>query len=191
MNCPHCGHTRTKVTDSRDWDQAIRRRRQCLACDQRYTTLERAELGALLVVKKNGNRQEFDREKVLIGVRKACQKRPIPSDRMEALIDSVEQAVQAQGKTEVPVSLIGELVMGQLRELDHLAYLRFASVYRSFSTVDDLKNELAALEEGWQRPDVPEQQMPLLPDSGLRRGQAKLLRVRRATHSREIPQVRS
>ena len=191
MNCPHCGYTRTKVTDSRDWDQAIRRRRQCLACDQRYTTLERAELGALLVVKKNGNRQEFDREKMLTGVRKACQKRPIPSDRMETLIDNVEEAVQAQGRTEVPASFIGELVMGQLRELDHLAYLRFASVYRSFSTVDDLKNELAALEEGWQRPDVPEQQMPLLPDSGPRRGQAKLLRVRRSTHSRVMPQVRS
>src|SRR3989304_3710232 len=108
MNCPFCGHPETKVVDSRDWAEGIRRRRECLACGQRFTTVERAELGGLLVVKKDGRREEFSREKALAGVRKACEKRPIPSGAIEALADEVERAVYALGKAEVPTTYIGD-----------------------------------------------------------------------------------
>ena len=182
MNCPFCGHSETKVVDSRDWPASggIRRRRQCLACDRRFTTVERAELGSLLVVKKDGRREAYARDKVLSGVRRACEKRPIPSGAVEALADEVEQAVYGLGKAEVPTSFIGELVMERLRELDHIAYIRFASVYRAFADVEELKAELAALEAGWQSPGVPRDQLALLPE--VRRPQRsgpRLLRVRR------------
>ena len=154
MNCSHCGHNQTKVIDSRDWEQGIRRRRECLSCMQRFTTVEGVVLNELLVVKKDGTREEFDLNKILIGLRKACEKRPIPSGAIETMGDSIEQAVHAQGKTEIPTSVVGELVMDYLKKMDHIAYIRFASVYRSFADVSDLKRELDALEAGWQKVDV-------------------------------------
>ena len=190
MNCPYCDHNETKVVDSRDWEGGIRRRRQCLACDRRYTTVERAELGGVLVVKKDGRREEFSRDNILSGTRKACEKRPIPSGAIEALADEVERAVYAQGRAEVPASFIGELMMERLRELDQIAYIRFASVYRAFADVDDLKQELAALEAGWQRPGVPESQMALLPEAKPERSQPKLLRVRRSRAAEEPRRAR-
>ncbi len=177
MNCPFCGHPDSKVVDSRDWAEGIRRRRECLACGRRFTTVERAELGSLLVVKKDGRREEFSREKVLAGVRKACEKRPIPSGAIDALADEVERAVYALGKAEVPTSYIGDLVMERLRELDRIAYIRFASVYRAFADVDE--RELEALKAGWPRPEVPPAQMPLLPEVRPRPARPRLLRVRR------------
>ena len=190
MNCPHCSHSQTKVVDSRDWEEGIRRRRHCLSCEQRFTTVEQAKLGGVLVVKKDGTRQDFNLDKVLSGIRKACEKRSIPSGAVEALADSVEQVISAQGKTELPTSAIGELVMERLRELDQIAYIRFASVYRAFEDVDDLKRELVALEAGWQRANVPDGQLALLPESKLAPERPKLLRVRRPRLEEETPQTR-
>lgn len=164
MNCPFCGQADTKVTDSRPDSDGIRRRRECLACGQRFTTVERAELGGVSLVKKDGRREEFDRGKIIAGVRKACEKRPIPSGAIEALADDVEKAVVAMNKPELPSSIVGEMVMERLRALDHIAYIRFASVYRAFADVDELERELTALRTGWQRADVPRDQLPLLPD---------------------------
>jgi transcriptional repressor NrdR len=164
MNCPFCGQADTKVTDSRPDADGIRRRRECLACGQRFSTVERAELGGVSLVKKDGRREEFDRGKIIAGVRKACEKRPIPSGAIEALADDVEKAVLAMNRPEVPSSVVGEMVMERLRALDHIAYIRFASVYRAFADVDELERELAALRAGWQRSDVPRDQLPLLPD---------------------------
>jgi len=166
MNCPYCGFEDSKVIDSRASEGGIRRRRQCLACGQRFSTIERTELGVLLVAKKDGRREEFSRDKVLLGVRRACEKRPIPLGAIEALVDEVEERAHALGKAEVPTRFIGELVMERLRDLDDVAYIRFASVYRAFRDVEDLKEELAALERG-RTPTTDSQQLPLLPAEAL------------------------
>jgi transcriptional repressor NrdR len=180
MNCPFCSNADTKVTDSRPEQDGIRRRRECLACGQRFTTLERVELGGVALLKKDGRRESFDRAKIIAGVRKACDKRPIPSGAVEALADEVEQAVFAMNRAEVPSSVVGELVMERLKALDHIAYIRFASVYRAFADVEELEQELAALKAGWRRPDVPPDQLALLPDAAPKPQPARILRVRRA-----------
>ena len=180
MNCPFCTEAETKVTDSRPEQDGIRRRRECLACGRRFTTLERVELGGVVLLKKDGRREAFDRSKVIAGVRKACEKRPIPSGAVEALADEVEQAVSAMNRAEVPSSVVGELVMERLKALDHIAYIRFASVYRAFADVDELEQELEALKAGWRRPDIPPDQLALLPDLTPKTAAARILRVRRA-----------
>ena len=181
MNCPFCDSPETRVTDSRpDTEAGIRRRRECLACGQRFSTIERVELGGVAVVKKDDRREEFDRAKIISGVRKACEKRPIPSGAVEALADEVEQAVSALNKAEVPSTTVGEMVMERLRALDHIAYIRFASVYRAFADVDELEQELAALKAGWRRPDVPPDQLALLPEvAAPGTPRPRLLRVRK------------
>ena len=179
MNCPFCAQAETKVTDSRPEQDGIRRRRECLACGRRFTTLERVELGGVVLMKKDGRREAFDRVKVIAGMRKACDKRPIPSGAVEALADEVEQAVFAMNRAEVPSSVVGELVMERLKALDHIAYIRFASVYRAFADVDELEQELEALKAGWRRPDIPPDQLALLPDLAPKTA-ARILRVRRA-----------
>ena len=179
MNCPFCSQAETKVTDSRPEQDGIRRRRECLACGRRFTTLERVELGGVVLLKKDGRREPFDRAKVIAGVRKACEKRPIPSGAVEALADEVEQAVFAMNRAEVPSSVVGELVMERLKALDHIAYIRFASVYRAFADVDDLEKELEALKAGWSRRDIPPDQLALLPDVTPKTARARILRVRR------------
>ncbi len=137
MRCPACGKTDTRVIDSRAVEEGavIRRRRQCGTCGHRFTTYERIETVPLMVVKKDGRREPFSREKILAGVLKACEKRPIAMARIEALVDRVEQAVRREAEGEVPSSAIGELVMRELRQLDPVAYIRFASVYREFKDV--------------------------------------------------------
>lgn len=165
MNCPFCGNPDTRVTDSRPDSDGIRRRRECLGCGQRFSTVERVELGGVALVKKDGRREEFDRGKIIAGVRKACEKRPIPSGAVEALADDVEKAVLALNKAEAPSSVVGEMVMERLRALDQIAYIRFASVYRAFADVDALEKELEAMKAGWARRDVPPDQLPLLPDA--------------------------
>ncbi len=189
MNCPFCGHPDSRVIDSRPDEAGVRRRRECQACNRRFTTLEKIELGGVAVVKKDDSREEFDREKIVSGVRRACEKRPIPSGAIEALADEVENAVYAQGKAEVPSSYIGELVMERLRGLDHIAYIRFASVYRAFADVEELEQELEALKAGWRRPDVPQDQMALLPEADAKAPKPRLLRVRRPKADEE-PQAR-
>ena len=179
MNCPFCDQSDTRVTDSRPDPDGIRRRRECLRCGRRFTTIERVELGGVVLLKKDGRREPFDRAKIIAGVRKACQKRPIPSGAIEALADEVEQAVYALNKAEVPSSVVGELVMERLKALDHIAYIRFASVYRAFADVEELEQELEALKAGWRRPDVPPDQLALLPEAAPP-AKPRLLRVRRA-----------
>ena len=164
MNCAFCNNPDTRVTDSRPDADGIRRRRECLACGQRFSTIERVELAGVALIKKDDRREEFDRGKIISGVRKACEKRPIPSGAIEALADAVEKEVLALGKAEVPSTVVGEIVMERLRALDHIAYIRFASVYRAFADVEELERELDALKAGWSRRDVPPDQLPLLDD---------------------------
>ena len=165
MRCPYCGFADTKVTDSRDTDEGIRRRRECLACGQRFTTVERLVSSSLLVVKKDGRREEFSREKLLSGLRKACEKRPLPSGSVEAVADAVEAALRQRGAPEVPSGDIGELVIDHLRDLDHIAYIRFASVYRQFADLEDVQRELEALAERGFAPGAG--QPTLMPETEL------------------------
>src|SRR3990172_6057651 len=124
MRCPYCASPDTKVTDSRDSEEGIRRRRECLHCEQRFSTIERLASGSLLVAKKDGRREEFSREKLLSGLRTACEKRPLPAGAIEAVADAVEAELRRSGAPEVPSSQIGELAMDHLRALDQIAYIR-------------------------------------------------------------------
>ena len=147
MRCPHCGARESRVVDSRDLDESatIRRRRECSACATRFTTYERVEAARLVVVKRDGGRQEFDREKLSAGLRKALTRRPVPDDAAERAADEIEAELRAEGATEVPSSHVGALAMDKLRELDHIAYIRFASVYQSFDDLEALKREVDSL----------------------------------------------
>ncbi|HOQ23242.1 MAG TPA: transcriptional regulator NrdR [Bacillota bacterium] len=147
MRCPFCGQPDSKVIDSRASDEgvAIRRRRECLACEKRFTTYERIEEIPLFVVKKDGKREPFDRQKLLHGILKACEKRPVPFEELERLVDRVEKDLRNRMDQEVSSAEIGELVMDGLREIDEVAYVRFASVYRQFTDVDKFMQELQAI----------------------------------------------
>lgn len=152
MRCPYCQHPETRVVDSRPTDDgtAVRRRRECPACGRRCTTYERIESDALLrVVKRDGRLEAFDRRKVLQGMLIACEKRPVPSEQLEAAVNRVHQALLAEGEREVSSRRIGELVMEELRRLDQVAYVRFASVYRQFADIGEFAAEVARM----QRPD--------------------------------------
>ncbi|RKX53803.1 MAG: transcriptional regulator NrdR [Thermotoga sp.] len=139
MRCPNCGSLETRVLDSRPTEDgyAIRRRRECMNCGFRFTTYERFEIGPVLVVKKDGRREKFDREKIKRGVMKACEKRQVSMEEVEKLISNVELKLQKEGKLEVESKRIGELVMEELRKLDKVAYVRFASVYKDFRDIDE------------------------------------------------------
>lgn len=145
MPCPFCGAADSRVIDTRQVGGGIRRRRECQRCHQRFTTYEYAAKMNLLVVKRDGRREEFDRVKLYEGVRKACAKRPISMETMDQLVDQVESGLYSLGQSEVPSRVIGEMVMGKLKELDAVAYVRFASVYRSFADLEDLKREVDGL----------------------------------------------
>lgn len=147
MRCPFCSSLDTKVTDSRDTDDgaSIRRRRQCLSCNRRFTTYETVEQAPLRVVKKNGSREMFDRNKLRNGLVRACEKRNISSRQIEEIVNSVERTVRNELKQEVPTEVIGNLIMEELRKLDQVAYVRFASVYREFKDLSSFMSELEAL----------------------------------------------
>jgi len=147
MRCPHCGARETRVVDSRDLDESatIRRRRECSACATRFTTYERIEAARLIVVKRDGGRQEFDREKLASGLRKALTRRPVADSAAEQAADEIESELRSQGATEIDSSRVGALAMAKLRELDHIAYIRFASVYQSFDDLEALKREVDSL----------------------------------------------
>ncbi|HEJ2448557.1 TPA: transcriptional regulator NrdR, partial [Vibrio cholerae] len=148
MHCPFCSENDTKVIDSRlvaDGHQ-VRRRRQCLACNERFTTFESAELVMPRVIKSNGNREPFDEEKMIGGLQRALEKRPVSSDAIELAISTIKSKLRATGEREVPSKLIGNLVMEQLKVLDKVAYIRFASVYRSFEDVREFGEEIAKLQ---------------------------------------------
>jgi transcriptional repressor NrdR len=147
MRCPQCGERDTRVVDSRDLDDSatIRRRRECMTCSMRFTTYERIEAARLVVVKRDGTRQEFDRDRLVTGLRKALTRRPVPDDAAEQAADRIEAELRSAGMTEVPSSRVGALAMEGLRGLDHIAYIRFASVYQSFEDLEDLKREVDTL----------------------------------------------
>jgi transcriptional repressor NrdR len=147
MRCPYCGHLEDRVVDSREAQegQATRRRRECLGCARRFTTYERIEEVLPHVVKKDGRREAFDRKKIVEGVSRACQKRPISAEQIEALVAGVERTLQELGDREIRTVAIGEAVMRRLRALDEVAYVRFASVYRAFRDVGEFMTELEEL----------------------------------------------
>jgi transcriptional repressor NrdR len=147
MRCPFCKRDDSKVLDSRESAEGTvtRRRRECLGCHKRFTTYERVEELMPLVVKKDGRREPYDREKLISGLQKAVEKRPVSMDQLEALVAEVEARILERGEKEVPSSLIGEEVMGRLRALDQVAYVRFASVYRSFRDIEEFMDELKGL----------------------------------------------
>ena len=144
MKCPSCSNLENKVIDSRlnKEGDSTRRRRECLSCGERFTTYERIEKTLPFLIKQDGRREEFDREKVLAGIKKACQKRPISIQEMEALVDRVEQYCQERGDKEMSAVVVGEKVVQELYQLDDVAYVRFASVYRSFKDVNEFMVEL-------------------------------------------------
>ena len=145
MFCPFCSNDNSKVIDSRDSGDSIRRRRECLRCGLRFTTYERVQTRALLVAKRDGRREEFDREKLWASVKSACAKRPLPIGSIEKIIDEIETQLSNAGRAEIPSRSIGELVMERLRDLDRVAYIRFASVYRDFRDIESFKEEVEAL----------------------------------------------
>lgn len=147
MKCPFCGHLEDRVIDSRAGGagEVIRRRRECAACDRRFTTYERVEDILPTVVKKDGRREPFDRQKLVRGLRIACNKRPVSTDQIEALTDTIEREAQESERREISSAELGERIMRHLRDLDEVAYVRFASVYRSFRDIDQFMAELGKL----------------------------------------------
>ncbi len=144
MKCPYCGHKSDKVVDSRESKdgEAIRRRRECLKCTKRYTTYEQIEHSLPMVIKKDGRREPFDRKKILNGLIKACEKRPISLEQLEEVVDDIEKQLYSRMEKEVPAAIIGSIVMEKLAVLDQVAYVRFASVYRQFKDVNAFTKEL-------------------------------------------------
>ena len=141
MRCPFCGHDETQVKDSRpsEDNSSIRRRRQCPACAARFTTFERVQLRELMVIKKDDSRTVFDREKLVRSINISCRKRPVKAEQIELITNSIQRRLESSGETEIPTKVIGELVMDALKELDRVAYLRFASVYKDFQETDDFR----------------------------------------------------
>lgn len=147
MTCPFCGHKEDRVIDSRESKEGdvIRRRRQCLGCERRFTTYERSDEIPYMVVKKDGRREKFDRQKVLNGLLKACEKRPVPMAKLAELVDAVEAKLGDSSDREITTMEVGEMLMDRLKGLDKIAYVRFASVYRDFQDVEAFLNELKTL----------------------------------------------
>jgi transcriptional repressor NrdR len=150
MKCPYCANRDTKVIDTREVGEGIRRRRECKTCQQRFTTYERVAKTSLQVVKSDGRREPFDGEKLLKGILRACAKRPIPTETLEEMVKDIERELYELGRAEVESEVIGKMVIKRLRELDDVAYVRFASVYRRFQDVDSLAEEIEEFKE-WKR----------------------------------------
>ena len=150
MRCPRCENDTTRVVDSRDLENGstIRRRRECESCGHRFTTYERPEGARLVVVKRDGSREEFERDKLMAGLLKALQKRPVTLDRVEAAVDEIEAKLRVRGDAEVPSTEIGRLATDALRDLDQLAYIRFASVYHAYDDIETLQREVDRLIRG-------------------------------------------
>lgn len=159
MRCPYCSSTDNKVVDSRIGKEGdtIRRRRECLKCERRFTTYERVEEVLPLVIKKDGRREPFDRMKILSGLRKACQKRPVSEEALENTVSEIEKTLQEKGLKEIPSSIIGEEVMDRLHGLDEVAYVRFASVYRSFKDINEFMTELKDILSDKEKKEVKEE----------------------------------
>ena len=146
MQCPYCNYQNTKVTDSRDTGiYSIRRRRECLQCNRRFTTYERVELSPVYIIKKDGKREQYDKEKIKKGIIKALEKRPVSSEQIENILDNIQEHIRHAGKEEIPSKEIGEYVMNELKNIDQVAYIRFASVYRSFADITLFEKEVKKL----------------------------------------------
>lgn len=145
MNCPYCSHKESRVTDKRTSPDGIRRRRECLKCKKRFTTYERIERTDLYIIKKDGRREKFDIKKLEAGIEKALEKRPVPQEKINNMINEIDEQIRKAGKKEIKSSVIGELVMKKLKKLDEIAYVRFASVYRQFQDINDFKQEMKGL----------------------------------------------
>ena len=167
MHCPFCGHPHSKVTDSRVVESGIRRRRECQSCELRFTTYERVQAAALMVSKQDNRREEFNREKLISGIRKACAKRPVASRTIDQMVEDIEAELQHRGNMEVSTTVLGTMVMERLRELDRVAYIRYASVYRAFQDIESFEEVVRDLRDNSQLPllDMP----PALPKKGRRR----------------------
>jgi transcriptional repressor NrdR len=147
MKCPYCGESETKVVDSREIDEQTRRRRECDNCEKRFTTYERVESLGIVVIKKNGSKESFDKEKIRKGVLNACAKRPVTLEQIDGLVEDVAFKVMSWKSLEVPGTKIGQTIMKKLAKLDGVAYLRFASVYKDFSDVKDFKEEIKVIQK--------------------------------------------
>jgi transcriptional repressor NrdR len=168
MNCPFCGSADSKVIDSRDSEGGVRRRRECLKCSGRFTTYERPQRPDLFVIKKDRRREEFNKDKLLTGLRKACEKRPLGAGVIDKLANDIESELYRMGKTEIPTSVIGDMVMEKLKALDYIAYIRFASVYREFKDVADFKKEVDSLVGEAKREKELVGQLALIPGNNTR-----------------------
>ena len=176
MNCPYCGYHDSRVIDSRDVNDGIRRRRQCQSCGSRFTTYERLHPVSLFVIKKDKRREEFSKNKLLTGIRKACEKRPLPTGTVDKLADDIEAELYQLGKAEIPTAVVGDMVMEGLKNLDYIAYIRFASVYRDFADITALKQEVDTLLSAEAEVSQPTSQLPLIPaerPAGLAKGQRR------------------
>ncbi len=171
MHCPFCGHPHSKVTDSRVVERGIRRRRECQSCELRFTTYERVQAAPLMVSKQDNRREEFNREKLISGIRKACTKRPVASRTLDKMVEDIEAELQHMGNAEVSTTVLGTMVMDRLRELDRVAYIRYASVYRDFQDIESFEEVVRDLRDESQLPllDMP----PALPKKGRRRRAVK------------------
>ena len=147
MKCPFCGYQESKVVDSRPAEDSIRRRRECLACEKRFTTYETVESLPMVVIKKDGSRQSFDRRKIFNGIMRACEKRPVSVAQMESMAAEIEQSLQNSLEREISTAEIGEQVMEKLKSVDEVAYVRFASVYRQFKDINTFMQELTKILE--------------------------------------------
>jgi len=146
VECPYCSHIETKVTDSRDTGSyTIRRRRECLKCNKRFTTYEHVEMNPVLIIKKDDRREKFDRNKIKKGIMKALEKRPVSHEKIEEIINKIQEKIRRSGKEEIESNVIGEYVMNELKETDQVAYIRFASVYRSFADITFFQKEIKNL----------------------------------------------
>ncbi len=161
MNCPFCSATDSRVIDTRDAEGGIRRRRECAGCGRRFTTYERVAPLRLMVIKQDGRREPFDRDKILRGIQIACAKRPVDTAAVEELVSGIESELYHRGSREVTSREIGEMVMQNLRKLDEVAYIRFATIYRRFADVEDLADEIESLLERRQREAILKAQMRL------------------------------
>jgi transcriptional repressor NrdR len=145
MNCPYCDHTKSSVTNKRDSPDGIRRRRECLKCKKRFTTYEKIEKSDLYVIKKDGRREKFDIRKLETGIERAFEKLTVPQEKIKKMINKIEEQIRKSGKKEIKSSVIGEIVMRELKKIDNIAYIRFASVYRQFKDIKEFKQELKEL----------------------------------------------
>jgi transcriptional repressor NrdR len=145
MNCPYCSHTKSSVTNKRNSPDGVRRRRECLKCKKRFTTYEKIEKSDLYVIKKDGRREKFDISKLEVGIERAFEKLVVPQEKIKKMINKIEEQIRKSGKKEIKSSIIGEIVMKEIKKVDDIAYIRFASVYRQFKDIKDFKQEMKEL----------------------------------------------